>query len=133
MTIDTDQDVETDPLWSELFAQAAAEISLPENFEVLIKPDAALDNGRWYYQIKCLRPDTFTGKLEYGYSGKSYLSPHAVLGELVQTVWGLYQGYLMHEARESFLWRGRRIFGPHIDLEALWVASETTTYREDPR
>lgn len=75
---------------------------------------------RYYYQIKCYREDAIEpGVWDWGYGGKATLSPHATDSELVQTVFGLYKGYCEHEARETFQWRDRRVFGPHMKIEAL--------------
>ncbi len=95
------------------------EVTLAENFTVLIGQDVG-ERGRYYFQIECYRKDVITGEMGFGYGGKAYLSPHATDSELLQTIFGLYKGYWEHEARESFEWRGRRIYGPHISAEALW-------------
>ena len=97
----------------------ALDITLPENYNILIKQDAEIPNGRLYFQIECWREDAITGEMGYGYGGKAYLSPHASTSELVQTIFGLYKGYVEHEAREFFKYKGRRIFGPHMSVEAL--------------
>lgn len=106
------------------------EVKLAENFCVIIGRDGAA--GRYYFQIACYRKDVVTGEMGVGYGGKAYLSPHATDSELVQTVFGLYKGYWEHEARETFEWRGRRVFGPHIDTEALWEIAERTDARKPP-
>lgn len=98
------------------------DIQLAESFQVHVRPDPGSD--RLYMQVWCWRPDTFTGEMDWGRGGKAYLSPHATDSELVQTAFGLYKAYVEHEARESFLWRGRRVFGPHISTEALWEVAE---------
>jgi hypothetical protein len=123
------EDHEDDPMWSDLFQRVQVEISLPENMRLLLKPDQAVEGGRWYYQIECDRPDTLTGIMGTGRGGKAYLTPHMPAGELAQIAFGLGKGYTEHEFREAFKWRGRRIFGPHIDPEALWGIAERTTYR----
>jgi len=56
--------------------------------------------------------------------GKAYMTAYATDSELVQTVWGLYQSYVLHEARETSLYRGRRVYGPHVDVNALWEVAE---------
>lgn len=101
------------------------EITLPEQFTLIIDRDHQHPQGRFYYQIEATRIDTFTGKLGTGRGSKAYLTPHATRSELVQTVFGLYDAYCHHEVRETFLWRGRRVFGPHIDIEAHWQIAET--------
>jgi hypothetical protein len=107
-----------------------ADIELAENFSVVVERDQEVPNGRFYFQIACLRKDSFTGEMGMGYGGKAYLSPHSSDSELVQTVFGLYKGYWEHESRESFKWRGRRVFGPHISTEALWEVARRVDIRK---
>lgn len=111
----------------------AGEISLPENFFLICEKDKVDPNGRWYYQIRCWRPDTFTGEMGWGGGRKAYLSPHMVRSELVRLAFGLYLAYVEHEAREGFQWRGRRVFGPHIDVESMWEVAECYEARDDVR
>lgn len=44
-----------------------------------------------------------------------YPSPGAVVGTLLKLV----LTSLEHEAREMFLWKGKRVFDPHTDINAL--------------
>jgi hypothetical protein len=106
----------------------ASEVTLAENFQLAIELDKAT-GGRYYFQIQCWRKDVITGEMGYGYGGKAYLSEYSSDSELVQTIFGLYKGYWEHEARESFQWRGRRIFGPHIASEALWEIARRVDVR----
>lgn len=96
------------------------DITLPPQFTVLIERDKQNPNGRFYFQIRAERADTYTGKMGFGQGGKAYLSEYATDSELMQTVFGLYASYCHHEARESFMWRGRRVFGPHMSTQARW-------------
>jgi hypothetical protein len=110
-------------------ARIAGEILLGMDCEVLIGHDGENTPGRFYFQIECYRKDVITGEFGYGYGGKAYLSPHMTDSELVQTVFGLYKGYWEHEARETFVWRERRVFGPHISTEALWEVARRVDVR----
>lgn len=85
--------------------------------------------GEWFVQIKCLRPDAITGIEDWGYGGKAWPSPHASDSEVLQMIFGLYKGYWEHEARETFVLRDRRPFGPHIDTWALWSISKLVDVR----
>jgi hypothetical protein len=107
-----------------------ADIELPENFRVVLDRDKQVEGGRLYLQIACMRPDTFTGQMGEGRGGKAYLTPHAADSELVGCVFGLYKSYVEHEARETFLYRGRRVFGPHIDVNALWEVARRIDARQ---
>ena len=105
------------------------EIELGMKCSVSIGRDQEISDGRFYFQIMCWRLDVITGEMGWGYGGKAYLSPHATDSELVQTVFGLYRAYWEHEARETFVWRGRRVFGPHIATEALWGVAQRVDVR----
>ena len=113
----------------------AQDITLAENFSIKIGQDLSFFDeygdpaGRFFYQIQCWRKDAITGEMGMGYGGKAYLSEHATDSELVQTVFGLYKGYFEHEARESFQWRGRRVFGPHMDVNAVWEVARRIDIR----
>lgn len=117
-----------DRTWNDLYQHVQVNITLPPQFKLLLKPFTDAEGG-WYYQIECERPDTFTGVMGKGHGGKARLGVHMTQNELVQCAWGLFRGYFEHEAREGFQWKGRRIFGPHIDSDALWEVAERTEYR----
>ncbi len=102
-----------------------SDITLPENF-TLIVGQAGTEQ---YLQIQCYRRDVVTGEMGLGFGGKARISTHATDSEIVQTAFGLYKSYVEHEARETFEWRGRRVFGPHIDVRALWQAAPRTDAR----
>ena len=107
----------------------AQEVSLPANFRIIIDRDKEVPFGRFYYQIECYRQDVITKQMGLGYGGKAYLSKHASDNELVQTIFGLYKSYYEHEARESFEWNDRRVFGPHIATQALWDVAKRIDVR----
>lgn len=75
--------------------------------------------GRCYLVIEFEEPCIVTGKPATQRSRKWLLSEHMTRGEVVQTAWLAVQTALLHEARESFKYRDRLIFGPHFDLDAL--------------
>lgn len=107
----------------------AGDIELAENYSIHIGVDAEVSNGRFFYQIRCWRKDVITGEMGTGFGGKAYLSEHATDSELVQTIFGLYKGYWEHEARETFQYKGRRVYGPHIDVEAQWEVARRVDVR----
>lgn len=75
--------------------------------------------GSLWVQVGTERPDTYTGNIEIGKGGKAYVSPHATHDEVVKKIFGLILAYTEHEAREGFRWKGRRVFNPHVTIEAL--------------
>ena len=112
----------------------ASEVELAEYFKVIVAQDKEKPFGRWYYQISFGRIDVITGVWGTGYGGMAYLSPHASDNELVQTIFGLYKGVWEHEARESFMWNDRRVFGPHIATQSLglgWATDSTSLWSPD--
>jgi len=119
----------TDKTFVNRLKRITDEITLAENFMIDVKQDFEIPNGRFFFQIYCWRKDAITGEMGMGFGGKAYLSEHATDSELVQTIFGLYKAYWEHEARETFLWRDRRVFGPHISTEALWDVARRVDIR----
>lgn len=105
----------------------AEEIALAPTFDIRIGQDG--DEGRYFFQIQCWRRDVITGDMGWGFGGKAYLSEHATDSELVGVIFGLYKSYMEHEARETFTFRGRRVYGPHINVEALWEVARRVDVR----
>lgn len=58
------------------------------------------------------------------------ISKHMIKDEIVYTVMKAALTAEEHEAREHFRYRGRRIFGPHIGVDALWDASKKIEVRK---
>lgn len=87
--------------------------------------------GRDWIQVGMERPDCDNLSLvEVGKGGKAYLSPHATEDEIVKKVLGLCIAYAEHEIRECFYYQGKRLFGPHISLQALMSVSDQIVGRE---
>ena len=87
----------------------------------------------WTIQVRIPRPDTFTGEWGLGGGGKYYVSPYSTEDEIVKKCFAACMAYAEHEVREGFNWKGRRVFGPHIGLDALWEAAPQTTFRDPPQ
>lgn len=107
-------------------ASIVADIELGMECEVRL---GVSEEGRRFVQIKCWRRDVITDEYGWGYGGKAYPSEYASDSEIVQMIFGLYKGYWEHEARETFQWRERRVFGPHISTEALWSVARKVDVR----
>ncbi len=84
----------------------------------------------WTLQSEIERPDAYTGIREVGRSGKRYISPHATKDEVVKGALACCLTWVEHEIRETFLFDGKRLFGPHIPIEALMSVADETTFRE---
>lgn len=91
-----------------------------------------LDGPRPYLQVKFDAADTrYGGALEHQSGRKWFLSPHMTRSEIVTTALKAVLTAVEHEARESFRYRGRAIFGPHFDVEKLVRLCDTAP--EDAR
>lgn len=75
---------------------------------------ASPDNGSVYYLQIEFRSD---GAIQKG--RKWLLSLHMTRSEIVQTALMAVIACEEHEAREKFTYRGKSVFGPHIDVEAF--------------
>ncbi len=78
------------------------------------------DNGRMYLQATFNAVCSKLGEPFVQYTRKWYISNEATRSEIVQTAFKCVLTSLEHEARESFKYRERSVFGPHIDVDALW-------------
>jgi len=77
-------------------------------------------HGGIYLQGVYLDADIVTKRPEAQYTRKWLLSPSMTRSEIVQTCFKLVMTSMEHRAREGFTYRGKRVFGPHFDVEALW-------------
>jgi hypothetical protein len=89
-----------------------------KNWNLHVKQDISR-NGcvyiQWHFTLPCAK----TGMEYMGAGRKWYLSPYMTESELVQTALKAALTAEEHEAREAFLYHGKRIFGPHISVRAL--------------
>ena len=88
-------------------------------------------SGRIYLQATYVDRDIVSGEPETQYTRKWLLSPYMLKSEIVRTVFALCAASMEHRLRESFKYRGRRIFGPHFDVDALWEIARKVEVRSD--
>lgn len=69
-----------------------------------------------YYEADVERPGS---PPELQSARKWYVSAHSTDTEIVRTAWKAVLCSLEHRLGEHFTYRGRRVFGPHIDIDAL--------------
>lgn len=79
----------------------------------------ALDDTRPWLQVRFEDQCTATGAQSVQHGRKWMLSVHMSKSEIVQTALKAVLTAVEHEAREAFTYRGKRIFGPHFDVEEL--------------
>jgi hypothetical protein len=87
-------------------------------------------HGGIVLQAKYLDPDIFTETLETQLTRKWLLSPHMTYSEIVQTAFKCILTSMEHRAREHFLYKGRRIFGPHFNVDELHKICDRLDARE---
>lgn len=86
------------------------------------------DGDRLLLQAKYTEPDAYSGEPGIQKTRKWFLSKHMCKSEFVQTCFKAVITSYEHRARESFLYRGKRVFGPHYDVDALWeIVNQTDT------
>jgi hypothetical protein len=90
-----------------------------DGYELICGQVAPTADLAWI-QVRCHRPDTNTGEPGVGHGGKGYISAGGTDDTIVRTAYALLDAYERHECREAFHYKGERIFGPHIAVEALW-------------
>lgn len=61
---------------------------------------------------------------------KWYLSPHMTDSEFYQTCFKCVLTSMEHRAREMFKYRGKRVFGPHFNIDALHSICGQLDYRK---
>lgn len=89
------------------------------------------EGGRWWMQVTAMLPNVYdpSGPALPQHGGKAYVSPHSTHDEVVKKALGLCLGFVEHEMREGFLYKGVRVFDPHVTIEALAEAAKHTACR----
>lgn len=82
-----------------------------------------------YLQARLFRKDTDSEQRNWGQGAKYFLSPHMSTSEILRVALKACLSYAEHEVRESFKFKGKRIFGPHISASSLLVAADDMELR----
>lgn len=86
-------------------------------------------SGRLFVQWNFATIDAASGKpIDIG-GRKWFLSDHMTDSEIVGTVFMAALAAEEHECRERFMYKGQRVFGPHLDVD--WMAEQLET-SDDP-
>lgn len=78
-----------------------------------------MDGDRVYLQCMFTAPRAETGEPHDVHGRKWFLSRFMCDSEIVSTALMACLAAEEHECRESFRYRGQRIFGPHLDVDAM--------------
>lgn len=80
----------------------------------------------YYVQVKCTETTCNDSGNVWEWSGRKwYISPHVTHSEIINTCFAAVKMAIEHEVRERFLWRGVRIYDPHVNLP--WLANHKQT------
>jgi hypothetical protein len=80
---------------------------------------------RWRFEARCVKTQVTT----LINSRKWPLSDYMCESEIVQTALLAALTAEEHEAREAFRYKGKRVFNPHISIEALTEVCEKEEHR----
>ncbi len=87
----------------------------------------------WYLQVRFVDKDIHTGELEQQSCRKFYISSHSIPDEVIRTAYRAVMAAVRHEAEETFTYKGKNIFGPHLSVERLVEIADDRNFREDKR
>lgn len=90
-----------------------------------------LGHGGVYLQGSYIEPCVETGAEEAQYTRKWLLSPYMTDSEIVQTAFKCVLTSAEHRVREHFTYKGKRIFGPHFNIEDLVKISDNAGARTE--
>jgi hypothetical protein len=122
-------DSENTLLFEEAEKIAAEVVCTP--FELLFRKSGS-DQDRWYLQVRVWREDCLVDGLEdFGYGGRFQVSPHSSESEIVQKALAAMLSFDEHEIRERFTYKGKNVFNPHIDINALLKVCDERVGRAD--
>lgn len=76
-------------------------------------------HGGVFLRASYMEEDVYTKKIAQQLTRKWLISPEMTDSEIVQTAFKCCWTSFEHRCRESFLYKGRRVFGPHFDIEDL--------------
>lgn len=86
----------------------------PYNFEIIEK------ENQEFLVANYLESDILTNKESVQKTRKWYISPWATKSEIIQTALKCVLTSMEHRAREAFTYKGKRVYGPHFNVDALW-------------
>lgn len=87
----------------------------------------------WYVQVTYFEPDVDTGKTALQKSRKWLVEPSATESDVVRTVYAAVSRSYAHVVSENFTYKGRRVFGPHVAIDALLETCGNTEPEPAPR
>ena len=77
-----------------------------------------------YLKAEYDEEDVYTHKRAVQHTRAWILTPAMTKSEIVQTAFKCVITSMEHRAREGFLYKGARVFGPHFDIDDLWAVCQ---------
>jgi hypothetical protein len=118
------------PLYFEEFKQILSKITFRDwTLKAFQKEECYL--LQWTFMEKdTTKPEDDT--LYEQHCRKWYISQYSTQTEIIRTAWLAVQQAIIHEASESFLYNGVRLFDPHTDYVSLseYMAGATQDVRD---
>lgn len=87
-------------------------------------------SGFIFLQAHYLEADTVTGAMEFQHTRRWAISPNATKSEIVATAFKCCLTSMEHKTREWFLYRGKAIYQPHYDVDALHAICDQREMRD---
>lgn len=72
--------------------------------------------------------DNPSGPMVPQHCRKWYVSPYSTTTEIVETAWKAAWVAMLHETKEKFTYKGRRVYSPHFDVEARIAMCDTVEF-----
>lgn len=108
-------------------------LAILANIEILdrkfkVTPAVIVSSGNtayvWLLQVTYVEPDIDTREPATQESREWLIRPTMSEGEIVRTAYAAVTRSYMHIVSEHFTYKGKRVYGPHIDIDALLNACE---------
>lgn len=86
--------------------------------------------GEMYLQAEYYEADTVTRDPMRQMTRRWFLSPKMTHSEIAQTAFKCIMTSMEHRAREWFTYKGRPVYGPHFNVEALVAICDANKFEE---
>ncbi len=99
---------------------------LDRKFEItsIVILDGRSPHTAWFIQVTYMEADVDTGEVTAQRAREWLIKPTMTEGDVVRTAYAAVRRSYEHVISEQFTYKGKRVFGPHIDIDALLDACE---------